>query len=290
MEEGNVSDAGRGEPGEGGSDRPRYQRLSEIGRGGMGQVLRVEDPVLEREVAMKVAVAAGQASEEILRRFVNEAKVTAQLDHPNIPSVHDLGKDEEGKRFFTMKLVRGKNLGQLIEEQMESGGAPEGGEWTLNRFLDVFLKACDAVAFAHDKNVIHRDLKPENVMVGGFGEVYVMDWGLSKILSHAPEPSAPDSPPATAPADAGHSPVGEPVPTRIDPASAEGDPDGRGGPGVTVEGSILGTPSYMSPEAADGRIEGVDRQSDVYSLGALLYEILTFEKPVEGSTVAEVIL
>ncbi|MHC5082015.1 MAG: serine/threonine protein kinase, partial [Planctomycetota bacterium] len=240
----------------------RYQVLSEIARGGMGVVLKVEDPAFEREVAMKVALAEGEGSVGHLRRFLNEAKITAQLEHPNIPAIHDLGVDDEGRRFFTMKMVKGDTLGQVLESMQDAGGeiGPEG--WTLHRLLEVFLKVCDAIAFAHDKGVIHRDLKPDNVMIGRFGEVYVMDWGLAKV-------------------------VGTGEVTAF--SGMRMSPDRGSDSMLSQEGEVIGTPSYMSPEAAEGHVERVDRQSDVYSLGALLYEILTLEKPVDGSSVGDVI-
>jgi eukaryotic-like serine/threonine-protein kinase len=157
----------------------RYRLLGEVGRGGMGTVLKVWDADLRRPLAMKVvlgrdAESSGQTppvDPRTLGRFLEEAQVTGQLDHPGIVPVHELGLDSEGRVYFTMRLVRGRELKAifgLVETRAEG--------WTLSRTLGVLLRVCEAMAFAHDKGVVHRDLKPSNVMVGRFGEVYVMDW------------------------------------------------------------------------------------------------------------------
>ncbi|MHC4598675.1 MAG: serine/threonine-protein kinase, partial [Planctomycetota bacterium] len=161
----------------------RYSVLGEIARGGMGAIVRLVDNDIRRPVAMKVILSdetAGTADRERVERFVEEAQVTGQLEHPNIVPVHELGLDHEGKVYFTMKLVKGESLDSILDRLADKDPG-HAGKYPLSHLLQVFLKVCDAIAFAHSKGVIHRDLKPENVMVGSFGEVLVMDWGLAKV-------------------------------------------------------------------------------------------------------------
>ncbi|MCU0723752.1 MAG: serine/threonine protein kinase, partial [Planctomycetes bacterium] len=254
--------AGGARPGDPSEASPArtYRILGEIGRGGMASILLAEDPAFGREVAMKVAHPRIQEDRLLLQRFLNEARITGQLDHPSIPPAHDAGVGPGGERFFTMKRVRGRSLAAVIQKLHDRDPATVA-EYPLSTLLEVFLKVCEAVAFAHDRGVIHRDIKPENVMVGRFGEVFVMDWGLAKVLGR-------EGPLASA-VRAGPGPSGDPL--------------------LSQDGTVLGTPAYMAPEQADGKLEAVDRLSDVYSLGALLYEILTLERPVEGQTSAEVL-
>jgi serine/threonine protein kinase len=165
-----------------------------------------------------------------------EAEIIARLEHPGIIPVHDVGSLPDGRVFYVMKYVRGKRLDQHIVDSV-----------TLNERLRLFRTACEAVAFAHAHDVVHRDLKPENIMVGPFGEVLVMDWGIAKILGE------------------GEAIGSGPAPTR--------------GRGVTEHGTILGTPSYMSPEQALGDLERIDRRTDVYALGSILYYLLANVAP-----------
>jgi tRNA A-37 threonylcarbamoyl transferase component Bud32 len=167
----------------------RYERREEIARGGMGIVHRVFDPVLRRQLAMKVILARKKeesprerhlAMQRALARFLEEAQVTSQLDHPGIVPVHELGIDESGRVYFTMRLVRGRDFRRILELVRDGR---EG--WTRTRALHVLLRVCEAVAYAHSKGVIHRDLKPGNLMVGRFGEVCVMDWGLARVRRRA---------------------------------------------------------------------------------------------------------
>ena len=163
----------------------RYTIRGEVARGGMGAILKIWDAELRRHLAMKVilgqagALPSGETppvESSKIARFLEEAQVTGQLDHPGIVPVHELGLDPDGRLYFTMKLVKGESL-HAIFEHVREGRA----EWTQTRALNVLLKVCEAMAYAHDKGVIHRDLKPANVMVGKFGEVHVMDWGLARI-------------------------------------------------------------------------------------------------------------
>ncbi|MEY2599852.1 MAG: hypothetical protein RLZZ142_2111 [Verrucomicrobiota bacterium] len=235
-----------------------YRLRGEIARGGMGRIFEGEDPMLHRQVAVKVS-SAGLGRSDL--RFAREAEVLALLAHPNIVPVYNLGNDSHGRPFYSMKLVKGRTL-QAIILALRDGDLETCTHFSLDRLLTIFRKVCDALAFAHSKHILHRDLKPENVMVGEFGEVLVMDWGLAKVIgeeSHDPVPTA--SPGLAASADLG----------------------------MTLEGDVMGTPQYMSPEQAEGRISDLDHRSDLYSLGAILYAILTLRAPVEGSSLEEVL-
>ncbi|MHC5080166.1 MAG: serine/threonine-protein kinase, partial [Planctomycetota bacterium] len=238
----------------GGVAEERYVTGEEIARGGMGAIHRAVDRDLRREVAMKILLGGAKLDRGDLARFIGEVQVTAQLEHPNIVPVHELGVDAEGKIFFTMKLIRGRSLFEIIQDLRRP--RRRTGTFTVSRLLNIFLKVCDAIAFAHARGVIHRDLKPENVMVGEFGEVLVMDWGLSKV-------------------------VGREDKERDNLVVTDREEDGVL---KTLSGRILGTPSYMPPEQAKGNVEALDERSDIYALGAILYEILTYEMPYPGET------
>ncbi|MGE3850389.1 MAG: protein kinase [Planctomycetota bacterium] len=282
---------GKGNVGDG-----RYTVKSELARGGMGAILLARDHDLRRHVAMKVllGVSAKRMQEAVTRRrverFLSEAQITGQLDHPNIVPVHEIGIDGRGRPWFTMKLVRGEALSDIIRKQREHSrgrrvqtrarrtpGARPSVVWPRSRLLEVFNKLCDAVAYAHSRGVVHRDLKPENVMVGAFGEVLVMDWGIARVV-------ATDSDTGEAGRKSRVSVLSRP---RSDATSArrnDRDDDDRDDRVVqtlrstqagTLEGSVMGTPAYMAPEQAAGGISRIDRRTDVYALGAILYEILT---------------
>ncbi len=238
----------------------RYRIQGEITRGGMGAILRAWDEDLRRHLAMKVIL--GQVREEetgktppvdrrVLARFLEEAQVTGQLEHPGIVPVHELGLDGEGRVYFTMKLVEGRTFGEVLELVRE-----RREDWTQTRALGVIQKVCEAMSYAHAKGVIHRDLKPANVMVGRFGEVYVMDWGLAKIL--------------------GRDEAGQGRVESERRAARELDP---GSSMHTLQGDVLGTPAYMPPEQALGRIDEIGPPSDVYAVGAMLYHLLAGHQP-----------
>ena len=212
----------------------RYELIDELGRGGMGTVYSALDRELGREVAIKIP--NGLAASGLERRLQQEARVLARLEHPGIVPIHDAGRLADGRLFYVMKRVRGRTL----REQLSS--IPD-----LTERLRIFERICEPVAFAHDAGVIHRDLKPDNVMIGPFGEVMVMDWGVAKQL------------------DAGAT-----------DAAAEAAP--RHGP-VTEAGTVIGTPGFMPPEQARGEGEAVDLRADVFSLGAMLHLLLTGTEP-----------
>ncbi len=258
----------------------RYELEGEVARGGMGAILRVWDADFRRHLAMKVALGAfaadeGRSPSKSSARFLEEAQVTGQLDHPGIVPVHELGLDSDGRLYFTMKLVEGRDLKEIF------GLVFEGREgWNLTRAVGVILKACEAVAYAHKKGVIHRDLKPANVMVGNYGEVFVMDWGLARVLHQADGHDLRLRPEGVAP----------PSTTRAGTVQVEGAES----PLVTMDGDVMGTPAYMSPEQARGEIEKLSPRSDVYSIGAMLYHLLArqmpFVPPGERTTSRRVLL
>ncbi len=233
---------------------PGYDVGGEIARGGMGLVLAARDRTLDREVAVKVLHPDRAATADAVERFVREAKITARLPHPGVPPVHALGTTADGSPFLAMKLIRGRTLADLLAERPSPAH-------DLPRLVQTFEQIAQAVAFAHAEGIIHRDLKPANVMVGAFGEVQVMDWGLAKVL--ADSRAGPDE------------------------AGDAGDlPDL---PDQTAAGSVMGTPAYMPPEQARGELDRVDRRADVFALGAVLCEVLTGHRPYSGHTSREVL-
>ena len=171
----------------------RYAVGDAVARGGMGAILAARDVNIRRAVAMKVIRKDREAKAPDLLRFIEEAQVTGQLEHPNIVPVHELGLDASGNVFYTMKFVRGTTLKDVLRA-IRDGDEQAIGEYPLNRLLNIYLKLCDAVAFAHSRGVVHRDLKPENVMIGDYGEVLVLDWGLAKIVGREDAPAAESSP------------------------------------------------------------------------------------------------
>jgi eukaryotic-like serine/threonine-protein kinase len=221
----------------------RYQLLERVARGGMGTVYTALDETLDRRVALKVLDIPAPDG-DLARRLNREARVLALLEHPGIVPVHNVGTLSDGRVFYTMKFVEGQRLDRHIE-----------GVASLPDRLRLFLRICDAVAFAHARGVLHRDLKPANVMVGAFGEVLVMDWGLAKILRDQSAGVPEDDPDAT---------------ILHAPKASDSPADATQATQVTGQGTVLGTPGYMSPEQARGDVAHVDERSDIFSLGALL--------------------
>jgi serine/threonine-protein kinase len=208
----------------------------------MGVVHQAHDEPLDRDLAVKVLRDDHAGRPDVVRRFLAEARICGQLQHPGVVPIHQVGRLADGRPYFTMKLVRGQTLAALLAERTSP-------LTDLSRFLRVFGQVCQTIAYAHSRGVIHRDLKPANIMVGAFGEVQVMDWGLAKVLNAAP----------TGPHDDGPGPE----------YSADRPPSAA----ISQPGAVVGTPAYMAPEQARG--EAVDERSDVYGLGATLYELLT---------------
>jgi serine/threonine-protein kinase len=239
----------------------RYELGEEIARGGMGAIFLARDPTLNRDLAVKVLKPELHDRPEMVRRFVEEAQITAQLPHPGIVPVHELGQDVNGLPFLAMKLVRGDTLAELLARR----ASPQED---LPRFVGIFEQVCQAVAFAHSRRVIHRDLKPANVMVGRFGEVQVMDWGVAKVLGTAP---------TEAEKAAGEAAASMIRTLRTEAAAGLVGPAAAGG--ATEAGTVLGTPAYMPPEQAAGQIHKFDERCDVFGLGAILCEVLTGKPP-----------
>ena len=253
-----------------GPGHSRYVQHEQIAAGGMGTIERMFDQDLGRHIARKVIkesgtdpVSKGPTVDDVaLGRFLEEAQVTGQLDHPAIVPVHEMGVDGGGRVYFAMKLVRGETLRWVISRVHDRSDA----EWTLTRAISLLLRVCEAMRYAHAKGVIHRDLKPTNVMVGRFDEVYVMDWGLARVIGRADSHDLRwKNPPTPA--------TGHLRSMRQEVAEA-GD-----SPLLTMDGLVVGTPSYMPLEQAEGRVDDIDPRSDVYSLGAILYEILVGQPP-----------
>ncbi len=239
----------------------RYEVQGEVGKGGMGAVLRVFDRDLRRFLAMKVMIDPTRDRAVRLSRFLEEAQVTSQLDHPGIVPVHELGIDGNGRVFFTMKLVKGITLDDVFAAVRSHVDG-----WTVTRALSVVQRVCEAMAFAHEKGVVHRDLKPLNVMVGRFGETYVMDWGIARVLGR------PDSKDVRIRKD-------DETPSAISTHRGEQRKDASESSLMTMDGEQIGTPAYMSPEQARGDLEQIGPASDVYAVGAMLYHLLSGRTP-----------
>jgi len=229
--------------------------------GGMSLIMEAVDTNLMRRMIMKVLRDDMKKDEYQLSRMVVEAQVMAQLDHPNIVPVYELGIDNKKRLFFTMKKVSGKPFYKLINEKDLSSRT----ERDIVRLIQIILKVCDAVSYAHSKGVLHRDLKPDNIMVGRFGQVYLMDWGISRVKESVR--------PATV-----HMEYHK-IKKRKQYSILE-----------EKHGNIIGTPCYMSPEQASGDLDAIDERSDVFSLGAILYEILTCTPPISGDSLLQMVI
>lgn len=237
----------------------RFDVESRVAQGGMGSIDVAVDRALDRRIAIKTLHPHLRPDEATVRMFLREARLTGLLDHPHIVPVYDLGERDGGQLFFTMKLVEGQTLASLIRS-LPSKGVLETA--TLYMLLDLIVKVCDALAFAHSRGVLHCDVKPANVMVGEFGQVYLMDWGIARLIATDPAPG---------------SARGVRTAEDTSPRLTAKQREPRHGP--ATDNSIIGTPCYMSPEQARGDRKKLDVRSDVFLLGALIYEILTHRPP-----------
>ncbi|MCO4773202.1 MAG: SUMF1/EgtB/PvdO family nonheme iron enzyme [Deltaproteobacteria bacterium] len=237
----------------------RHILLSELGAGGMGRVIEARDPDLRRTVAIKVIANPARVTAAQVARFVAEAQTSSQLEHPNIVPVYDLGLTPDGHIYFVMKKVEGRSLREVVQA-LRKDDEGDRSHFTLRRLMAMFVQICNAVAYAHDRGVLHRDLKPDNVMVGQFGEVLVMDWGVARVIGDTSEEVGTDF--------------------KIERMSLP----------PTLDGVAVGTPGYMSPEQATGDLEALDPRSDVWSLGAMLYELVTWERAFVGGNLFHLIL
>lgn len=244
----------------------RFQISGEIARGGMGIILKGWDPQIRRQVALKVLLESHLGNAVLIRRFLREARINGRLEHPGIVPVHEIGQVEGGRPYFAMRLVDGLTLTQLLNSR-------ENHRTDLPRMIQIFEKICQAMAYAHAQRVIHRDLKPGNIMIGAFGVVKVMDWGLAKVLGEVECCEQAD-------------------------VAADLDATGNAPPLVildssfsvleTQHGTVFGTIAYLPPEQARGDLEHIDERADVFSLGGILCEILTGLPPYTGTSVSRV--
>ncbi|OGV75083.1 MAG: hypothetical protein A3K19_00795 [Lentisphaerae bacterium RIFOXYB12_FULL_65_16] len=255
------------------ADIARYEVGEEIGHGAMGVVLKVRDRNIRRTVALKSMLTPEAATKQQTLRFIEEAQIAGQLEHSAIVPVYELGVAEDGRVFYTMKHVRGATLRSILDE-IRKCRASAVRDFPLMRLLTIFQRVCDAAAFAHAHGVVHRDLKPENIMVEDFGEVYVMDWGLAKLVG--PGASSPES---------FNRRLTRQEQQRVRERIESVREDVVGGKILTLSEDIMGTPPFMAPEQIGGDAESVGFHTDIYALGATLFNTLTLRAPLEGEQV-----
>jgi hypothetical protein len=232
--------------------------------GGIGRVWLAHDAGLGRDVALKELRPERAGQPALWARFLREAQVTGQLEHPGIVPVYEVGQRPDDRApFYTMRFVRGRTLAEAARSYHERRGRGAAGRLELRELLSAFTGVCQAVAYAHSRGVLHRDLKPQNVVLGDYGEVIVLDWGVAKVTGEADGDAATRPPPVTL--------------------------EGEGSRDQTVAGQVLGTPAYMAPEQAEGRLDLLDARADVYGLGAVLYEVLCGQPPFAGGATTEVL-
>ncbi len=230
-----------------------------LSSGGMKYIYTVDDQRTARPIVMAELKKDGFLSQEDIEQFLREARISASLEHPNIVPIYDIGLNREGKPFFTMKFLKGESLKQIIRELLKANPTYIR-KYTLNILLDIFLKVCEAVSFAHSCGVVHLDIKPANIMIGNHGEVYLCDWGLAKLLDSSDVEHA------------GITPLDENIFNDM-----------------TLSGMVKGTPGFMAPEQIDDRFGQKNKQTDIYAIGALLYSILSLRKPFDGLKVDDVL-
>jgi eukaryotic-like serine/threonine-protein kinase len=262
----------------------RYTGFREMAKGGNGMLRSAQDRVTGRNVAIKTLLPEHRYDRAQRRRFLREARITAQLQHPNTVPVYDIGDDIEEGLYFTMKRISGENLFQALV-RIAHGDQAAAAAFPLSRRIDIVVGACQALAYAHVRGVIHRDVKPENVWVGNFGEVILLDWGVAKVWGHADDnvPLVQDASP------------GSDVYKRETPfireetlaiAAKETAPLNTQLRTLTGGGTRPGTPMYMSPEQIDGH-RTIDERSDIFSAGVCLYEAMVIREPFRGQTIDE---
>lgn len=235
----------------------KYRFLRSIGFGGMKAIVQVSDKDTTRKVAMAIIPDFDERPKRDINRFIREARITARLEHPNIVPIHDIGIDNNGSPYFTMKFLRGQSLAVILKKL--NRGDPEAlAKYTLPRLLRTFVKVANAIAFAHSKQIIHLDLKPENIHLGEFGEVLVLDWGLAKFIGNEEDFEE----------------------EFVSKNSAIPESEQKTKAMITLDGVAKGTPGYMAPEQAAGKNKEKDERTDIYALGCILYAILTFENPL----------
>ncbi|MCM8537557.1 MAG: serine/threonine protein kinase [Lentisphaeraceae bacterium] len=235
----------------------KYKIEKLLARGGMASVFVAKDSNCRRKVALKIMQNADEQSDELINRFIEEAQIAAQLDHPNILPVYDLTSDGQGNPFYAMKLVKGDTLEGVLEKLRNQD--PETlNLYPISKLLQIFVKICDAISFSSSRKVVHRDLKPENIMIGPYGEVYVMDWGIAKVIDTHNEASLSSE--------------------QIDEVIDRIRQDDSFSFNTTIQGQILGTPGFMAPEQVYDS-SSVDISADIYALGGILYSIIALVHP-----------
>ncbi|MBR2363616.1 MAG: serine/threonine protein kinase, partial [Lentisphaeria bacterium] len=242
----------------------KYKFRRSIGAGGMKMVLQVYDRDTMRDVALAMMPDIERRSKHEILRFIQEARLTASLEHPNIVPVYDIGMDSTGSPYYTMKLLRGETLASLLKK-MDSGDAGYLKRYSFDKLMRLFLRICSGVGFAHSKNIAHFDLKPENIQIGDFSEVLILDWGIAKVLNDSGIS-------ASAAEKSGKKEHGF---SRFTVAEDEG---------------MKGSPGYMAPEQITGKSSALGVRTDVYALGAILYSMVTYKSPAAATTVKKILL
>jgi serine/threonine-protein kinase len=254
--------------------RDRYTLTTLHAKGGIGQVWLARDTELDRQVALKELRPEQASNATVLRRFLQEAIVTGQLDHPGVVPIYEVARGDGssgpgGQPYYTMRFIRGRTLSDAVADYHHKRADGQAGWGDLLALVQAFLGVCQTVAFAHSRDVIHRDLKGSNIVLGEFGEVILLDWGLAKLVDRPDDAKEPEDDPAATGAWPGT--------------------ETKAGAGMTAAGQVLGTPAYMAPEQAQGSPDRIGKPTDVYGLGAILYEVLTDRAPFQAPSVEEVL-